>query len=176
MAIEIVGTTTQYGDGHVKQYDFSHTTTPDTQAILLFFAGMRFQSGSVPFEIQSATFDGAALTRAEWLQNYTTNHNYTSEIWYIANPASDTTASLSITTTSTIQRARFVSVNLTNVDTANLIGTTATDDTLDANDYLSAAIAIDAGDAIFASGVIRGDSGNGWIAGAGNVELDDYQS
>lgn len=154
---------------------FSHTTTSDTNLLVLFVSGMRFQTGSVPWTVSSITFNGSALTAAVTNQNTTTNRNYTASIWYIATPDVGT-YTVAVTLSTSVQRVRVVALNVAGASTGTPIGDTASVDGVDGSGYLTSDVTIDAGEGIFATGVVRGDNSGGWTVGTGSTELDDYSS
>lgn len=108
---------------------FNHTVNAGTdRALVVIVNAMRYQVGDSPTDITSITYDGVSLTKAIEVDEYTTNRNYVTSIWYLANPNTGTNT-ITVTTSNNVHEWIVGAMNFTGVDQTNMIGDTASDST-----------------------------------------------
>ena len=152
----------------------SHTTDSDTDVLVVAVMGMKSQTGTVPWTVSGVTFNGVSMTLAQRDQAYTTNRNYTTELWYLVSPsvgAYDVVTTLS----ATVNDVYVYALNLRNVDTGTPLGDTAANSNPSGGNYTASATITADGMWLMAA-LERGDSGSGWTPGTGTTELLDYAS
>ena len=179
MPVTILGSTNAQITAAASTLTFSHTTTSDTQLIMLFVAGMRYQSGNVPWTVSNATFGSNSLSYVGRSQQYTTNRNYTAEIWYLPVPPTGT-SNLTINLSTNVQRARFVAVNLKNVRTPDtvlsIIGNTVSVNSLNDDDQIAAEFFTNVNNLLIGTASTKSDTGSYWSAVAPASAIDDWMS
>ena len=152
---------TTYADtSNPSSVSFSHTVASGTDNVLVVVvSAMKYQTGSNVFDVGTVTYNGTSLTNATEVDGYTTNRNYATSIWYLANPDTGShTLAVNMAGSETVNEWVVGAMNFSGVDQTTVIRATAsnTGDTTP----LTATLTTTANNSVIVGGATnRGDFG-----------------